>query len=308
MKIQPYLIKINLEDLSSCGYDQLIESDDLNLYELAEIFYKASEGIKENNEEVRYHETKFIMEGKELKTSIQTFAFIIPPLKRKKFEEWALENAQKDPMINTISQFKYNEDGKPVIMIPPLLISKGEDYELALKSACYDQAKFFRNITIKGIILPALQELLKTHTVDEKILFESMGNCSFFPLGRERIWIKGFSYGFQEDFTISLSLLIPQFEHALRKYLESKGEQIWRIDSIGQYSEISLGELLESNTACDFLGEDVQFELQDLLVERAGENFRNEFALGLMSEFKFYSPASIYLWWLLFQVIMSLCK
>ncbi len=253
-------------------------------------------------------QTKLIMTGQNLKKSIQTFAFIISPLKRKKFEEKALENAQKDPIANTIPQFKYNEEMKPVIMIPPLLSSRGGDYELALKSACFDQAKFFRNITVNGIILPALQELLKTHTVDEKMLFESIGNCPFFPPGRERLWIKGFFYGFQEDFTISLSLLIPQFEHALRKYLESKGEQIWRIDSIGQYSEITLGEILESSTARDILGEDIQFELQDLLVDRAGENFRNEFAHGLMSESKFYSPASIYLWWLLFQVIMNFCK
>lgn len=54
MKIQNDLIKINLEELSQCGYDQLIESNDLSLYELAETFYKASEMIKENDEKGKY--------------------------------------------------------------------------------------------------------------------------------------------------------------------------------------------------------------------------------------------------------------
>ncbi len=72
------------------------------------------------------------------------------------------------------------------------------------------------------------------------------------------------------------------------------------------HSEISLNELLELDAAHEFLGEDLQFELQGLLVERVGYNFRNEFAHGLMPDMAFYSTAAIYLWWLLFHIVIRL--
>ena len=61
------------------------------------------------------------------------------------------------------------------------------------------------------------------------------------------------------------------------------------------HAEKLLTELLEMKEA--LLGEDLLFELQGLLTDKTGCNFRDEFAHGLMSSQTFLSPPAIYLWW-----------
>ncbi len=45
----------------------------------------------------------------------------------------------------------------------------------------------------------------------------------------------------------------------------------------------------------EIFGPDIAFDLRGILIERFGDNMRNEFAHGLMPEGAFYQPTADYL-------------
>jgi hypothetical protein len=105
---------------------------------------------------------------------------------------------------------------------------------------------------------------------------------------------------------VALSLLIPQFEHALRKQLEARSVVVWRIEvGSGLHTERPLSDLLDTEEAGQVLGRDMQYELQGLLTERVGRNLRNEMAHGLLPRNGFFTASAIYLWWLLFRLAVG---
>jgi hypothetical protein len=248
-----------------------------------------------------------VMQNKDFNTAVLQFAYLCKPMSRKKLEDEAISIAKQSVFQSTNAKRIQNGDGRLVVIVPPLLGSIGDDYALALKWGAYLQALHQQSFVVQAIILPARNELVNLHPIDKKTLSVLLQDCPLFSHDRASLWIKGFLAGFYDDFDIALSILIPQFEHVLRKGLELRGATVWRVDPDTQiHSEKLLGELLSMDEARDFLGEDLQFELRGLLTEKAGFNLRNEFAHGLMSESDFTSVPAIYLWWLLFQMaIMS---
>jgi hypothetical protein len=52
-------------------------------------------------------------------------------------------------------------------------------------------------------------------------------------------------------------------------------------------------------------GPDIAFDLRGILIERFGDNMRNEFAHGLMPESAFYVPTAAYLWWLILHLCVT---
>ncbi|HEL8434511.1 TPA: DUF4209 domain-containing protein, partial [Legionella pneumophila] len=249
------------------------------------------------------------MQNKTIADSIIQFAYLSEPLSKEMLEKQTIELAKKTVFQSTTSKRIINGDGRLTALVPPLIGSNNADYDLALQWECYQQANHYRSLIVNGVIVPAKNEILKTHFIDENVLMEIFRHCSFILPDRINLWVKGFAFGFYNDFDIALSLLIPQFEHALRKCLENKGATVWRVESATQFHyEKTLGELLRFPEATELLGENLQFELQDLLTEKVGFNFRNEALHGLVSQSAFYTPNALYLWWLLLHVVVQLSQ
>jgi len=55
----------------------------------------------------------------------------------------------------------------------------------------------------------------------------------------------------------------------------------------------------------EIFGPDIAFDLREILIERFGDNMRNEFAHGLMPEGAFYQPTADYLWWLVLHLCVT---
>jgi hypothetical protein len=229
------------------------------------------------------------------------FALFLKPCSKSKLENDALEIVRASPIRYSAIANIYSPDNRIIYSVPPLLSSSGEEYTFALNAACCEQAKYRHSIAAQGVIIPARNEILKLYKIDKNSLFQILSYSSFIPQDRIHLWVKGFLAGFDDDFTVALHLLMPQFEHALRKALEARGQSVWRIDQQTKFSnEKSLNELFELNMK-DFFDEDLYFELRTLLVERIGGNVRNECLHGLLPENYFYSYQAVYLWWLLFH-------
>ena len=246
------------------------------------------------------------MQGKDLTAALLQFAFLMNSLSCKQLEAQALELARLFPFRHAFARVAYNGDGRVVARIAPLSSSTGEDRDMALKAACYEQAKMYYLGVVPGAIIPARDELLRQHQIDARALADFLEHSALFPSGRGGLWIKGFLAGFEGDFVAALSILIPQFEHALRKALEASGVVVYRIDqATSAHSEKSLGDMLGMTEAKEFLGEDLQYELRLLLTEQVGQNLRNELAHGLLAEGSFYSAPAVYVWWLFFHIAVA---
>ena len=247
------------------------------------------------------------MQGKDLAAALLQFAFLMSPLQCEQLKAQALELARLSPLRHGIAKVAYNGDGRVVARIPPFFGSTGEDRDMALKAACYEQAKMYYLGIVAAAIIPARDKLLQQHEMDARTLADLLEHSALFPSGRGGLWVKGFMAGFEGDFVVALSILIPQFEHALRKALEARGAVVYRIDqATSTHSEKSLGDMLGMAEAKKFLGEDLQYELQLLLTEQAGRNLRNELAHGLLAEEAFHSVPAIYVWWLFFHIAVAL--
>lgn len=246
------------------------------------------------------------MQGKDLTAALLQFAFLMNSLPCKQLEAQALELARLFPLRHAFARVAYNGDGRVVARIAPLSSSTGEDRDMALKAACYEQAKMYYLGVVPGAIIPARDELLRQHQIDARTLTDFLEHSALFPSGRGGLWVKGFLAGFDGDFVAALSILIPQFEHALRKALEASGVVVYRIDqATSAHSEKSLGDMLGMTEAKEFLGEDLQYELRLLLTEQVGQNLRNELAHGLLAEGSFYSAPAVYVWWLFFHIAVA---
>lgn len=247
------------------------------------------------------------MQGKDLTAALLQFAFLMNPIPRKQLEAQALELARLSPLRHAFAKVAYNSDGRVVAHIAPLSSSTGEDRDMALKAACYEQARMYYLGVVPGAIIPARDELLRQHQIDARTLTDFLEYSALFPSGRGGLWVKGFLAGFEGDFVTALSILIPQFEHALRKALEAHEAVVYRVDpATSAHSEKSLGEMLGMTEAKEFLGEDLQYELQLLLTEQVGQNLRNELAHGLLAEGSFHSAPAVYVWWLFFHITVAL--
>jgi hypothetical protein len=124
----------------------------------------------------------------------------------------------------------------------------------------------------------------------------------FVPPGREYIFAQGLLFGLQGEFSVALHLLLPQVENSIRYILSSTGIITSSLNSEGIQEEFDLNRLLQMPETLEVFGEDLIFGLKGTLVSRAGGNFRNRLAHGLLDYDHFQSYDAVYVWWLILKI------
>ena len=108
------------------------------------------------------------------------------------------------------------------------------------------------------------------------------------------VWTKGINAGFNQDFIISSSVLMPQLEHALHNIAEIKNGNITTLASKKQLSP-TLGSILPMLK--DWFKDEVYFEISSFLQGEIDVNFRNNLLHGLFKPFEIEKYGR-YLWWI----------
>lgn len=85
-----------------------------------------------------------------------------------------------------------------------------------------------------------------------------------------------------------MHLLIPQIEASVRYVFQQHDVVTSTLDSDETQKERDLNQLLWMPELEEIFGPDIAFDLRGILIERFGDNMRNEFAHGLMPEGAFY--------------------
>ena len=84
--------------------------------------------------------------------------------------------------------------------------------------------------------------------------------------------------------------------------MEQRGIITSGLDQHGMQKEHDLNILLKHEKMGEILDEKTLFDLRALLIEKAGHNFRNRLAHGLIRDGEFMSPMFSYVWWLILRL------
>lgn len=114
----------------------------------------------------------------------------------------------------------------------------------------------------------------------------------------------GLAAGLAGDWIVCTSVLVPQIEYLVRTLAGQADQVTSTLNADGTQREKLFSELLKNEKVGRILGEDWIFDLQALLVE-PGSNLRNRVAHGMVPDQEFYTTDSVYLWYLVLDLVLS---
>jgi len=208
---------------------------------------------------------------REALTKIVNEAFLIPSLGRIKLE--VEEQKKKSPLSFIIPQVSIRDDN-------PVLKSQTEE-ELFDEHIVQRVAMDYK---IKsGIFGDIMTELRNEKNLDHISLLNFLSSSKVYEKDSLDMIGTGLERYFSEDFPSALHLLVPQLERTLRNMLERLGvaTTVLRGNVI---EEKTLGRILKEPKLEEFLGEDISCYLRTFLVDKRGDNLRNDIAHGLVTK------------------------
>lgn len=160
-------------------------------------------------------------------------------------------------------------------------------------------------LVVQALVAPALEVLSTEHRFDLAFVEALCRESPTVPTRHADLWARGIWHGLNGDMPSALSLLVPQIEQMVRLRLKAQGLHTLYIGDNGVETEKALGSLLDMPESKLFLGEDLAFELQSVLLEQVGSNLRNEIAHGLVTDAVLWGAASVYIWWLCLHMVLA---
>ncbi len=202
-------------------------------------------------------------------TKIANEPFFIPSLSRIKPE--VEEQKKKSPLSFIIPQVSIRDDN-------PVLKSQTEEglFDDHVVQRVAMDYKYKSGIF--GDIMTALRD---KKNLDHISLLNFLSSSGVYEKDSLDMIGTGLERYFSEDFPSALHLLIPQLERTLRNMLERLGvaTTILRGKVI---EEKTLGRILKEPKLEEFLGEDISCYLHTFLIDKRGDNLRNDIAHGLI--------------------------
>jgi len=241
------------------------------------------------------------IKGKQLKDAILALALLTKPISRSNMEKFVDEMAQSSPFLALLTNSLLDSKGKVVGKIGAQLDNLREQAEEAKESSMFHWVNIEQN-ALAAVIEQARRYLMIEHNPLIRDTFDLVRHNPFVPPGREYIFAQGLLFGLQGEFSIALHLLIPQVENSIRYILSSNEIITSSLNSEGIQEEFDLNRLLQMPETLEVFGEDLIFGLKGTLVSRAGGNFRNRLAHGLLDYDHFQSYDAVYIWWLILKI------
>lgn len=242
------------------------------------------------------------VKGKSILEALEILSFLCKP-----YDVAFLRKMAEEQAVNGILAFlpavRVNSEGRRVGQAPALQNDDADDREAAIRAEMLIHGGRVQELIAAGYIVPAIYQITIEHNVRLDDLEPVVINNPFIPQGHEMIYAKGLYAGLNGDFMEAAHLLVPQLENSIRYILYQTGAIPSGFDAKGIQNEYDLNKTLYMPELKQLLGETSVFDLQGLLVERLGTNFRNNMAHGLYEYGAFSSARSMYVW----CTILRLC-
>lgn len=224
-------------------------------------------------------------------------------IQNKKEQIESVKNRFKSfPLLALFPTAVVNSDGKTVSKLRGINLGKDcEENDQIILEHAYDSIRL--NSQILGQIISIIINMIKEKGINIENDIRSIVDKSYIvKKTRKNIVIKGLIYGFNLDLESSLSILIPQFENALRELAYVCGETKYKLDSNSTESVNGLEYYFKNNgIMSNTIDENIFFTIDSVFVNEYGLNYRNSFAHGCIESFNDYT--SLYVWWLILYTI-----
>ena len=223
----------------------------------------------------------------------------------KKMREREEESLKNNLFSALFASVQYSNDGQIIAKTPAVGLDGNEAlYEENLRDNMIRTFKSEIPVTVKFMIIPALQKILEEHTIGTRFIFEMCNRSPIIPKENVNLISRAIWLGFEFDFFTAVHLIAPQMEKIIRVLIKNQGGHTTNIDNDGIEHENGLSSLLAMKEAKVVLGEDVLFELKSVFSHPIGANLRNEVAHGLMTDAVVSSPSPVYAWWVLVRMVV----
>lgn len=244
------------------------------------------------------------VEGKSALEALLALANVYRGAREKKLREFSEKMIGKHPLQALFSSTHMSRDGRVIAKRPGINFDETNN-EKTIWPEMVRHYTMELALVVQGEIWPALEVVRKEHRIKEIDFLGIVRKSPIVPLGRELLLAKGLFSGYDNDFTTSLHILIPQLEHLVRYHLKQVGVKTTNLDSSGIENENGLSTLMEHTETIKIFGADLAFELKALFCDPFGPNLRNELAHGLINYEGSVSAYSVYAWWLCLKIILN---
>ena len=201
-------------------------------------------------------------------------------------------------------------DGRTIAITPSINPDAGDDdsdNQTVLNTHIQKQYSISIVLTVRSILLPALETLLLEHRVPRAALESLCLHSTIVPDDRECLFGYALWFGFEYNFGAAIHLLCPQVEHIVRVKLQEASVNTSHVDQDGINNEKGLSALMDFPEIIDVLGEDIYFELKSIFTDTLGGNLRNEVAHGLLDDSSSLSGNTVYAWWIILKLVVESC-
>lgn len=278
---------------------RFLELEQLSLTEMSELEIPADRlaALQRSQDELLDNARKHVS-GLSLEDAIVRLAFMVQPTDPDKLRKNVEEQMQQSPLFALSPMSTVSASGKVTATSAPLLSGANDQKEAQMQQAMFRQASMICWPHLASCLEEARAAITNQHAIRARDLdFLVLGN-PFIPIGREGIFARGLQAGFEGDWLVATHLLFPQIENSIRHVLQLSGEIVSTLQADGTQEERDLGWLLTCSKMTEVFGAPLTFDLRGLLIEKFGNNFRNNTAHGLLPHSSFYSAPSVCIWWL----------
>lgn len=129
----------------------------------------------------------------------------------------------------------------------------------------------------------------------------------FVPADRKESFLKGLVAGFRRELGLSMCLLMPQVENAIRELARNCGAVVYKTDSNGVEEVLSLDSILQQPEIKESVEEKILFNVRVFYTGKNGFNMRNNVCHGLYSDTELQSIPSLAAWWFTLYLCCLFC-
>jgi hypothetical protein len=238
--------------------------------------------------------------GKPPVAALVAFVSIHSPTPTADLEEEVRQNATDHPMTAMLPQSYLGPRGT-VLAEHAGVIDQDDNTGFRLETMRVAHTR--QSLIASAVLHVAAEQIRLEHGLDTPWFFGLARSSEFVPPNRERSFARGLAAGLRGDYELATTILIPQFEHAVRELFFRQGIVTATLPSSGAQNEHDLNALLAHPRAAEVFDEALVFDLRVLLVEKAGANLRNAIAHGLLDDGDHFG-AKVYFWWTCLRLVL----
>jgi hypothetical protein len=202
--------------------------------------------------------------------------------KKSEVQKQIKELANVSPMVFLFRRKLLDNQGRPLAQVDSLEDMPGH---IAMQMS--------QNMTIESIFLrQVIESLVKKHPKFKSLCVDYIFRSPIFQEDRRSIIESGITEYLNGNYVVSVHLLIPQIEQAIRILLEKAGGSVLKAARSGGFNLKTMDELLRDPLLLQIFGEDIEFYFRVLLVDPRGWNLRNCVCHGLCNASAFDTSMS----------------